>query len=160
MSDLTVGPYYGCQILRPRLEMEMDDPDNPRMMEDLFRALGCEVVDYPYKTECCGSYNTVGCPEIALERSGHILRSARGAGADVLAASCPLCHFNLDARQSAVAAQHGETYGLPVMYFTQVLALALGCGVEDLGLDLHAVDLYPVLRQKGLLEREEIGEPG
>jgi heterodisulfide reductase subunit B len=129
-------------------------------MEDLFRALSCGVVDYPYKTECCGSYNTVGCPEIALERSRHVLRSARGAGAEVIALSCPLCHFNLDGRQGAVGAEYGETYGLPVMYFTQVLALALGCGPDELGLDLHAVDLRPLLQEKGLLEPQGITEPG
>ena len=154
MSGLAVGPYYGCQILRPRIEMEMDDPDNPHMMEDMFRSLGCRVVDYSYKTECCGSYNAVGCPEISLERSRHILRSAFRAGADVLALSCPLCHFNLDHRQSEIGRAYDETYDLPVMYFTQILALALGSGTEDLALHLHAVDPQPILREKRVIELE------
>jgi len=121
LEGLRVAPYYGCTLLRPR-GLGVDAPDRPQVMEELFAALGAEVVDSPYKVECCGSYLAVGRPDVVEARAGAILKGAESRGADLVATSCPLCQFNLQ-RQQAVT-RHSSP--ITVVYFSQLLALALG----------------------------------
>lgn len=150
LAGLRVAPYYGCLLLRPPDEIGLDDPDEPVILGDLLAALGCEVVDFPHKSECCGSYLTVSAADAALELSYDILRSARSAGAEALVTSCPLCQFNLDYRQGAMRGRPGFA-PLPVLYFTQLLGLALGLDPAGYALDEHAVDPRPLLAEKALL---------
>ncbi len=125
LKGLKVAPYYGCLLLRPR-GFGIDDPDNPSVMEDLLRALGAEVVDTPYKAKCCGAYHTVQMKEVAAELSHRILSQAEGAGADVVATSCPLCEYNLGDRQKEIKKIFREFENIPVVYYTQLMALAFG----------------------------------
>lgn len=145
LEGLRVAPYYGCLLLRPN-GAAIDDPEQPKVMQEFLEALGAEPVDDPRATHCCGSYHTVGREDIVAERAREIISSARGRGADVIALSCPLCEFNLDDRQKLLE-DDGE---MPILHFTQLLALALG-REEDCRFDLHYVDPRPVLREKGLL---------
>jgi heterodisulfide reductase subunit B len=110
-----VAAYYGCLLLRPADELGLDDPEEPTILDDLVRALGAGPVDFPYKTECCGSYLRVSQPQLAADLSGRILASARKCGAEMIITACPLCQSNLAERER-----------LPVMYFTRLLAQALG----------------------------------
>jgi heterodisulfide reductase subunit B len=150
LTSLKVANYYGCLLVRPK-EIGLDDVENPRVMENLDRALGAVPVDFPHKTECCGSYETVDHPEIVAERTMTILSSARDRGAEVVAVSCPLCAFNLDDRQKQTAQLYSGFKTIPVLYFSQLLAIALGCPEESLRLDLHYVDPKPVLKAKGFI---------
>jgi len=149
-DGLRVANYYGCLLVRPK-GIGLDDQENPVVLEDLMTALGVESVEFPYNTECCGAYQTVDEPQTVAERTHHILTSAHRQGADLLTVSCPLCAFNLDHRQKDAARLHTDFAPLPVVYFTQLLALGLGCPEEDMHFDLHAVDPRPVLEQKGVL---------
>jgi heterodisulfide reductase subunit B len=150
LHNLKVSSYYGCLLVRPK-EIGIDNLENPTVIDNLMAALGAIPVDFPYKTECCGAYNTVNKPEVVAERTFQIVSSAQKLGAEVIAVSCPLCAFNLDFRQKEAAALYSDLKKLPVLYFTQLLALALGCPEESLRLDLHFVDPRPLLKQKGLL---------
>jgi len=162
LAGLRVAAYYGCLLLRPPGEMQFDDPERPRVLEDLLRSLGGEVVDFPHAAECCGSYLAVSAPATARACSSAILEAAGRRGAQALLVSCPLCQYNLDRAQAAPpggaerpgsngagrgAAAPGPApgRGLPVLYFTQLLALALGCAEASLALEGHAVDPRPVL---------------
>jgi len=150
LQKLKVASYYGCLLVRPK-EIGLDDMENPTVLDDLMIALGAESVDFPYKTECCGAYQTVDKPEMVANRTYSILSSARTRGAEVVSVSCPLCAFNLDHRQKDAAETHSDFRKLPILYFTQLLAIAMGCGEDSLRLDLHYVDPKPLLRQKGLI---------
>jgi heterodisulfide reductase subunit B len=145
-----VASYYGCLLVRPK-GIGLDDMENPMVLDDLMATLGAKPVDFPYKTECCGAYQTVDKPETIAERTYNILTSARSHGADVVAVSCPLCAFNLDHRQKETLQRYSEFKKMPILYFTQIMAIALGCGEEDLRFDLHYVDPRPLLKQKGLI---------
>ena len=147
---LKVANYYGCLLVRPK-GIGLDDMENPVILEDLMAALGVASVEFPYKTECCGSYQTVDQPETVAERTYHIMTSARRQGADLVTVSCPLCAFNLDFRQKEAARLYQDFQPLPVLYFTQLLALSLGCPEEAQRFDLHQVDPRPVLKAKGYL---------
>ena len=154
LKGLKIASYYGCMLLRPEKELNFDDTDNPTMMDDMFAALGCEPIDFPHKVECCGSYLSLNKPEAALQSSYDIIRSAQRFGADVIAVTCSLCAFNLDERQGAMMDKIGPFPPMPILYFTQLLALALGVPEGELGLHLHAVDPRPLLERYELISAE------
>lgn len=145
LRGLKVAPYYGCLLLRPADEMGFDDPERPTIFEGFLASLGCEVVDYPHKTECCGSFVAVSSPDAARECSARILEVAAKQGAEMVVVSCPLCQYNLDQAQRVVQAGPTRQTRVPVLYFSQLLAIALGCDEACLHLDGHAVDPRPRL---------------
>lgn len=112
-----IAAYYGCLLLRPSDEMQMDDAENPTIMENLIRALGATPVIYSQRNECCGGYVVVKDKNFAKKRCDIILQSAKEMGAQEIITACPLCMYNLK--------QNGSI-DLPVRYFTEVLAEALG----------------------------------
>lgn len=116
-----IGAYYGCLLLRPGKIMAFDDPENPRIMEDFIRALGGEPVIYPYRNECCGGYISLKEKEMSQNMCEKIEESAAGFGADMLITACPLCKYNLNKNVGNK---------LPVYYFTELLAEALGVKEE------------------------------
>ena len=111
-----IAAYYGCLLLRPGKVMRMDDPENPTIMENFIRALGAEAVVYAKRNECCGGYISVESPESAKRNSQSIIDNAKAAGAEMIITACPLCKYNL-VKQGA---------DIPVVYFTELLAEALG----------------------------------
>jgi len=144
LAGLKVSPYYGCTLTRPR-SAGIDDPENPRVLEDLLMALGAEPVSSPQGVECCGAYLTATSPEIARRRAADISRAAAAGGAELMVTSCPLCQYNLDTRQKEARGASGR--GVPSLYFTQLLALAVGA---DPAMDEQVIDPRPVLAARGL----------
>lgn len=139
LEGLRVAPYYGCLLLRPENEIGLDDPEAPTILADLVAALGAEPVDFPYSVECCGSYLTVKEPQVSETLSGDIVASARAHDADLIVTACPLCQFNLDYPQrESRAGVTGEE--IPILYFTQLMAVALGLPEEEWGLEGHYVE--------------------
>ena len=116
LKDKKIAAYYGCMLLRPGKVMEFDDPENPTLMEDFIKALGAEPVIYPSRNECCGGYVVVEDAESAKRKSAKVTDSAKNHGADMIVTACPLCKYNL--------VKNGSE--LPVIYFTELLAEALG----------------------------------
>ena len=112
-----IGAYYGCLLLRPGKIMAFDNPENPSVIEDFIRAIGAEPVIYPYRNECCGGYISLKEKEMAENMSKKVTDSAKGFGAEMLITACPLCLYNLKKNGN-------ET--LPIHYFTELLASALG----------------------------------
>ncbi len=150
LEGITVAAYYGCLLLRPG-EIAIDNMEQPTVMEDLMEALGAKVVDLNVKTECCGAYQTVARKDLVADRTNFIVEEAHASGADVLITSCPLCHFNLDRRQKDAKERHPEFKPMPILYFTQLMALALGFEEDKLGFDSHYIDPRPLLKERGLL---------
>lgn len=150
LTGIRVAPYYGCLLLRPPKEVGLDDPEDPTVMEQLLEALGCDVIDFPRKVECCGSFMIVSRPELAAQCSTTILRSASSLGAQLLVTSCPLCQFNLDWQQMRMLEANGEISPMPVIYFTQLMALAMGAEPYLLGFEQHLVDPRPAVMDLGL----------
>ncbi len=144
LAGLKVAPYYGCLLLRPKDEIGLDDPDHPTILHDCMTALGAEVVDFPYASECCGSYLAVSKPDLPEKLSKEIVASARRNGAQAIVTACPLCQYNLDHPQKLIAS--GDT--VPVLYFTQLIAVALGLEEAVWGMEKHYVDPRPLLSDK------------
>lgn len=132
LQGLKVASYYGCQIVRPYAAF--DDQVNPKTMDNLMRALGAETVDWPLKTRCCGGSLMGTLPEVGVPLSYILLKEALKRGADVVATACPLCQFNLECYQDKMSRQFNERIEIPVVYFTQLLGLALGVSERRLGM--------------------------
>lgn len=152
LKGLKISPYYGCLLLRPR-GIGIDDTDNPRILEDLIEALGGEVVDFSHKQKCCGSYHTVQMKEAVADLSHDILKQAENAGANILVTACPLCEYNLGPRQSQIKKQYPSFDSIPVVYFTQLMALAFGLGEEATTFEANKPDPMPLLTEVGLMEK-------
>lgn len=115
LAGRKIGAYYGCLLLRPSGEMGFDDPENPSIMEDFIRAIGGEPVLYALRNECCGGYTTLENKNYAARQAGKVLDNAAACGAEEMITACPLCLYNLQGSGR-----------LPVRYFTELLAEALG----------------------------------
>jgi len=150
LSGLRASPYYGCLLLRPE-EIGIDRAESPTILEDLLKSISAEPIDSPYKAECCGSYQTVDKADLVIEKTRDIVSWAARNKAQCIVVSCPLCFFNLDERQKDLAERESGTALLPVFYFTQLLALALGLGAEVCGFQKHVIDPRPLLSSKGFI---------
>ncbi|MBE0415031.1 MAG: CoB--CoM heterodisulfide reductase iron-sulfur subunit B family protein [Dehalococcoidia bacterium] len=152
LKGLKVAPYYGCTLLRPQA-VAIDNVERPTIMHDLLQALGAEVVDFPFATECCGSYQILSNPDFVSHCVWDILSSALRWGAEAVALSCPMCDFNLGQKQKELRQTHSGFKGIPILYFTQLLALSLGLDPEVCRFELNYVDPRPLLESKGLLRQ-------
>ena len=151
LMGLKVASYYGCLLTRPPGVPELDDAEDPSIMEDILRALGAEPVKWSHRMECCGANFTLSRPGVVLKLSGAILESAQLAGADCIMVACPLCHSNLDVRQASIEDKSRTDYDTPIFYITQLVALALGVSGTKLGFESVIVDPRPLLTKKQLL---------
>ena len=123
LKGVKIAAYYGCLLLRPSGVMAFDDPESPTIIEDFIRAIGATPVIYSQRNECCGGYIAMEDKGAAQKRVDAIIASAQAAGADMIITACPLCMYNLDANATA--------HKLPVKYFTELLAQALGVKEGD-----------------------------
>jgi heterodisulfide reductase subunit B len=160
LNGLKVGSYYGCMLLRPESELAMDDHYRPKIFEELVSAMGGEPVDFPLKTQCCGAFQVIHEENFAMTSSREIIDSARGRGAKLLITACPLCQFNIEEKQREMKEVEPSFTPMPVLYFTELLALSLGLGEESIDLSKHYTDPRPILREHSLLNEENSKETG
>ncbi len=139
LTSLNVASYYGCFLVRPPDLINFDDPDHPTRLDELVETLGASRVEYYGKTRCCGASLGVTKEEVMLELSKNILLSAKDAGANCMITACPLCHFNLDAKQKDIESKFDIKIDLPVLHFTQLVGLAFGIEPKELGLHRNVV---------------------
>lgn len=146
LEGMKVVTYYGCLLSRPAHVAKFDDPENPVSLDNIMKALGAEVLPFALKTECCGA--AMGIPDVNIpgSLSGRILDTAKAVGAEAVITACPLCHMNLDLRQRQAARISKKSFfGLPVFYYTQMIALAFGLPEDAMRLDKLAVNPHPLL---------------
>ena len=147
LGGLRLVPYYGCQIARPRNDFA--HPEQPTEMDRLLKALGANVLRYDHKTKCCGGSHMTTQPDVTLELNEELLAEAVERGAEAIVVSCPLCQFNLDAYQERINKKFGTAYRMPIVYFTQLLGIALGLDPKTLGLKRNLVPVKGLLQKYG-----------
>jgi heterodisulfide reductase subunit B len=150
LHGLKVAPYYGCTLLRPQ-EVAIDDVERPTILGKLMAAIGAEVVDFPFATECCGSFQIVSNPDFVTQRAWDILSSALRREADALVLTCPLCNFNLSQRQQELRQKYSDFQGIPIFYFSQLLALALQLDPQLCHFELSYGEPLHLLKSKELV---------
>ncbi len=158
LSGLKVANYYGCMYTRPRHIFPEKDQgpgsestSQPHFMDDLLAVAGAENVNFPLKTACCGGAHTLSDSDTSTKLVLNILRAAEFAGADVIATECPTCHSGLEMHQIRAEKKFGEKTNVNIMYFTQLLGLALGLKPRKLGIHENISDSMQMMIEKRIL---------
>jgi succinate dehydrogenase / fumarate reductase cytochrome b subunit len=148
LSELRVGPFYGCYVVRPTSRLGFDRyPERGSYLEQLIGALGATAVEYEGARKCCGFPVITMNRDTSLRQAGRHVGDAIDAGADALVTPCPLCHLNLDMQQPDAAKVVGRDLGLPVLHLPQLVGLALGIEPKQLGMGKHVVRTHGVERR-------------
>lgn len=147
LYGLRVAPYYGCLIVRPVRDIPFDNPEHPTTLDKLMSAVGAEVVDFPLKAQCCGGHMTQIRERTALEMIRRLLKNAADYEADAIVTLCPMCQLNLDAYQENVNKEFGTNFKIPILYFTQLIGLAMGIPANKLGFGKEFVSAKPALEK-------------
>jgi len=137
LRGLKVATHVGCQVIRYSDLGRVDDAENPRKLDELIEAIGAEAVDYAEKLDCCGAALMRSHPDSALSLAGSKLKAVQGLNVAGLVVSCPECQLMFDAKQKDAGTTVGVKLNVPVVYYTQLLGLALGIGERKLGLHLN-----------------------
>lgn len=152
LKGLRMVNYYGCALVKPpKIFRFFDDPENPKSLDKLMETCGAESIEWPYKTECCSASLCFTNQDATFKACRDILQVARDAGAHAIVVACTLCQSNLDMRQSQVNKKYRTNFNIPVIYFTQLMGLAMGIPADRLGLDKLFVDPKPLLRSLNLI---------
>ncbi len=147
LKGLKVLTYYGCLMSRPP-EIACDDIEDPIMLDDIMKALGAEVLQWGFKTECCGGSLTACRPAVGLDMTKKIMDAAKKSGADCIVTACPMCHSNLDMRQDQLSKKYGA-YNIPVYFVTEMIGVAMGMSAKDLCINRHFVEAESTLAKIG-----------
>lgn len=157
LAGLKVANYYGCMYVRPRhifpekdLGPGSESTSKPHFMDDLLGAAGAENVEFPLKTACCGGAHTLSDSDTSTKLVLNILEAAEASGAEVIATECPTCHTGLEMHQVRAEKRFGRKTNVKVLYFTQLLGLALGIRPRKLGIHTNISDSMDLLIEKRL----------
>ena len=151
LEGLRVVPYYGCLAVRPVDVVEPEDAENPMQMDHVLEALGAEVLNWPYKTDCCGGSLALTRTDLVLKLSRKLLDMAQLVEADVMVTMCPMCQANLDTRQADISRETGQVYQMPIMYLTELIGVALQHPRLSSWFEKHMVSPQPVMSRKGFM---------
>jgi succinate dehydrogenase / fumarate reductase cytochrome b subunit len=145
LSHLNVAPFYGCHNIRPsEVQHEANSNENPyrpTSLDDLIKALGGNAVEYEEKNKCCGFHTDLQAPKTSNMLTGNALLGAKDNGADVVVTPCPLCHLNMDVKQSHISGTMGRDVSIPVLHMPQIVGLALGISPDELGVKHHVTTI-------------------
>jgi heterodisulfide reductase subunit B len=151
LSGLRVAVHPGCHYMRPHEWMESDDPMRPNTLKELVKACGATLVDYDEMVLCCGSAVTNAYEDYGLANLKKKFDSImKAGGADVIVVNCPACFQQFDTRQRDLSKKYEQEYNIPVLYITELYALAMGYTSDDIGLKFHRTRLNPVLEKLGM----------
>ena len=129
--------YYGCLLVRPHSVLQFDRVEDPQSMDNLVKLAGGNVIDWAFKTECCGAGLSISRTDTVARLSGKIIKDAVDREAEVMVVACPMCHSNLDMRRPQINKYLNEKIDMPILYISQVLGLAIGIDSKTLGLNRH-----------------------
>jgi heterodisulfide reductase subunit B len=158
LKGLKIANYYGCMYTRPRQIFPEKDQgpgsessNKPHYMDDLLQAAGAVNVDFPLKTACCGGAHTLSDSDTSTQLVLNLLQAAEESGAEVIATECPTCHSGLEMHQIRAEEVFGIKTNVKIVYFTQLLGLALGLSARKVALHENISDSIDLLHEKGVV---------
>ncbi|MEW6313710.1 MAG: CoB--CoM heterodisulfide reductase iron-sulfur subunit B family protein [Pseudomonadota bacterium] len=158
LNGVKIANYYGCMYTRPRQIFPEKDQGpgsessyKPHFMDDLLAAAGAENVDFPLKTACCGGAHTLSDSDTSTQLVLNLLQAAEDSGAEIIATECPTCHSGLEMHQVRAETEFGIKTKVKIVYFTQLLGLALGLSARKLGIHENVSDSLDLLHEKGII---------
>lgn len=148
LDALKISAHYGCHYLKPsEIYDNFDDPENPKSLGELISATGATTVDYENGNLCCGAGILAMNENIAFSMADKKLNNIKDGGADAIVLICPFCSVMYDNNQPAIESKFGKGYNLPVLYYPQLLGLALGIDKKELGFNMNRVKIDPLLEK-------------
>lgn len=145
LDNLEVASFSGCHLLRPSALLKFDDPERPRIFDDLIEALGAKSIEYRNKLKCCGGLLRGYSDDLALNIAREKLVNTTKAGADCISTLCPFCFVALDLGQLQMKSKFQEEFNMPIVHYTELLSLALGIAPEELALETHKIKLDKII---------------
>jgi heterodisulfide reductase subunit B2 len=140
LTGFKFAPHYGCHYLKPsEIYNHIEDPEDPKSLDELIRLTGAESVQYDDKLLCCGGAVLAMDEKVALGLSNRKLKGLKGKGADAIVLVCPFCAVMYDDNQKKIEAMFEAEYKIPVLYYPQVLGMALGIHPKELGFNMNKV---------------------
>lgn len=150
LQNISVAPHLGCHIVKPSEVMQVDDPNNPKILDELVEMTGAKSLNYIDKNMCCGNVLRGLEEEVSVSMAKEKLMNIKDANADCMTTICPACHLQYDIGQLEIKSKYKEEYNIPVLHYPQLLGLALGLNPEELGIDLLKVKANAVLEKGGI----------
>lgn len=151
LEGLKAVPYYGCLLVRPPEVCCCDSVENPTDLDRLLGALGVEVRKWSFKTDCCGGSLSLSRTDVVERLVNNLFERAEEAGANCIVTACPMCTANLEMRQKPGRLSFSLLHRIPVLYFTELVGIALGLGRAEEWLRCHIIDPMPLMRRAGLV---------
>ena len=145
LNNLKVAAFYGCHALRPSELLKLDDPERPQILENLIEILGAQNIEYRNKLKCCGGLLRGFSDDLALELAREKVINTSKAGADCISTLCPFCFVALDIGQVQIRGKFKETYDMPILHYSELLALSLGVPPDELSLETHKIKTDKIL---------------
>lgn len=155
LKGIRAVPYYGCLLVRPSEVCRFDNPENPRSLDDLIRKTGAESLPFTQKTRCCGGNLLMSKQDFAFLLTKKLYDEAKERGANCIVVVCPMCHMLLDGQQSMIEKAHNTVIDMPVLYFTQLIGLAMGLSEKELELDKNMVSPAKLIESIGKQEEKK-----
>lgn len=139
--NLNVAVHYGCHFLKPSAEIEIDDPIQPTILDELVEITGAKSVPYKDKMMCCGAGGGVRSRDldVTLSFTREKLQNMKEAGVDTIVNVCPFCHLQFDVGQTEVNKKYNENWDIPVFHYAQLIGMAMGVSKENLTVDAHQI---------------------
>jgi len=156
LKGIKAVPYYGCLLVRPSEVSKFDNPENPMSLDNLIKATGAECLPFTQKTKCCGGNLLMSKQDYAFILTKKLFDEAKTAGANCIVVACPMCHMLLDGQQSMIEKTYSTVIDLPILYFTQLIGIAMGLSEKELELDKNMVS--PAKLLESIREEEKKAE--
>ncbi|MHA1718427.1 MAG: CoB--CoM heterodisulfide reductase iron-sulfur subunit B family protein [Promethearchaeota archaeon] len=154
LKGLKVAVHYGCHFLSPSEIIKWDDPFEPKTIDEIVGVLGAESLEYDSKLQCCGNPMLKTDKDLAYSLLYKKLSDMEKAGVNCITVVCPSCFLQFDYQQKAVNKKYGTNFKFPVLYLTELIALALGYNDQDLGLKFHGIKPKKMLQELNILSKE------
>ena len=155
LKGIKAVPYYGCLLVRPSEVSKFDNPENPTSLDNLIKATGAECLPFNQKTKCCGGNLLMSKQDYAFILTQKLFDEAKARGANCIVVACPMCHMLLDGQQTTIEKAHNTVINMPVLYFTQLIGLAMGFSEKELELDRNMVSPANLLGSIGKQEEKK-----
>ena len=148
LSSLRVAPHYGCHYTKPStIHHRAEDPENPRSLDELIEATGAHSVNYEDKLQCCGGGVLAIDEQVSLAMAQRKLDHVRAQQADAIVLICPFCNVMYESNQRKIEKVFQKEYKLPILFYPQLLGLALGMAPEELGLNMNRIKPNELLKK-------------
>jgi len=147
LTNVKVAEHNGCHIFRPKEYIELDDPEDPKMLKTLIEATGATCLDYMDETECCGAPSVGVNDKVALQLARDKLNHIKTVDAQAMITICPFCHIMYDTNELRIEKMFNEVYGIPILHYPQLLGLAMGMSPEELAFNELRVDCSKIIKQ-------------